>query len=95
MVNNMRTEIHHAISIIRKNSNPEVRRMMAHIFIDYFKECGVETGGASGQLHAGRFVDECVKGFTLFVDESKESCIKCGLFSETYLRGCPNGCGEK
>lgn len=90
----MRTEIHNAIRIIRKNSNPEVRRMLAHIFIDYFKECGIETGSAANQLHAGRFVDECVKGFTLFEDENKECCIECGLFSETIAL-CPNGCDEE
>ena len=65
----MLSKVKHAIRIIRKNSNPEVRRMLAHIFIDYFKECGVETGVEADQLHAGRFVDECVKGFTLFGDD--------------------------
>jgi len=65
----MREMIKHAIRVVRKNSNPEVRRMLAYIFIDYFKECGIETGCGLDQLHAGRFVDECVKGFTLFGDD--------------------------
>jgi len=71
----MLSKVKHAIRIIRKNSNPEVRRMLARIFIDYFKECGVETGVAADQLHAGRFVDECVKELDLFgLDDEGKLC---------------------
>jgi hypothetical protein len=66
---------------------------MAHIFIDYFKKCGIKTGSAADQLHAGRFVDECVKELDLFGDENKEPCVECGFISE-IIAFCPNGCDE-
>lgn len=68
----MKEDFKVAISVIRKNNNPEVRRMLARIFIDYYKDCGIETGCGLDQLHAGHFVDECVKDTILFDDEVSE-----------------------
>jgi len=66
----MRTDVQNAIRIIRENSSAPVRLMLAHIFIDYFKQCGIKLGCGLDELHAGRFVDECVLKVSEF-DELK------------------------